>query len=185
MSHDFMSFQQPEAETMYYPLCKKDRLEVLKIVGTYALFGALWIYFSDATLGWLVRDPDTITLLATYKGLLFIVVTAFLLYGLVSRYIFREAESRLQIEKSEERKRLFFEQKLFGMGISSPEKEWIQFNDTLCEMLGYSREEFEQLRCEEMTHPDDMAKSNVMFGRLIAGELNEYSFEKRYIRKDG
>jgi hypothetical protein len=40
----------------------------------------LWIYLSDTVLGLFVRDPDVITRIATYKGLLFIATTATLLY---------------------------------------------------------------------------------------------------------
>lgn len=74
---------------MRYPLNRKDRLVVLRIVGIYALFGALWIYLSDSVLGFLIRDPDTLTRLSVVKGLLFILLTALLLSQLIGRYVTR------------------------------------------------------------------------------------------------
>ena len=83
---------------MLYPLSKRDHWEAFKIVRIYALFGALWIYFSDTAVGWFIRDPDVITRIGTYKGLLFIVLTASLLYGLISRYIYQEVKLKQRLE---------------------------------------------------------------------------------------
>jgi PAS domain S-box-containing protein len=89
------------------------------------------------------------------------------------------------LKKSEERMRLFFERQLVGMAITSPEKRWVQVNDKLCEMLGYSRDELSSLTWAELTHPDDLAAEVEHFERLLAGENDGYSLEKRFIRKDG
>lgn len=86
---------------MTFNLTRDDRSIVLKIVAVYALFGGLWIWLSDAILGVLVRDPDIITRIATYKGLLFIATTATLLYYLIGRYIARLGESNRQIAARE------------------------------------------------------------------------------------
>lgn len=68
------------------------RTEIIRIVAVYSLFGALWIYFSDSLLGWLLSDPAMITRLSIYKGLLFIALTAALLYILIRRYVNRIVE---------------------------------------------------------------------------------------------
>ncbi|MHB8121927.1 MAG: PAS domain S-box protein [Desulfuromonadaceae bacterium] len=85
----------------------------------------------------------------------------------------------------EERMRLFFEHQLVGMSITSPEKGWEQVNDKLCLMLGYSRKELATLSWAELTHPDDLPKDLEKFNRLLSGEINDYSIEKRFIHKDG
>jgi len=36
-----------------------------------------------------------------------------------------------------------------------------------------------------VTHPDDIAKDVGLFGRLLAGEVDEYTLEKRFLHKDG
>ncbi len=53
----------------------------------YAAFAALWIYFSDALLGRLVRDPELLVEFSVYKGLAFVATTALLLWLLMRRFI--------------------------------------------------------------------------------------------------
>ena len=84
-------------------LTPEDRRNVIRIVAVYALFGALWIYLSDSALGFLFRDPDIITRIATYKGLLFIATTAALLYVLIGRYIAHISEFNRQLQANEAR----------------------------------------------------------------------------------
>ena len=94
------------------------------------------------------------------------------------------AEAKAQ-QKSEERLRLFFERQLVGMGIASPRKRWLQVNDKLCEMTGYSREEMERLTWAEMTYPEDLESDAAQFELLLKGEIEGYTLEKRFVRKDG
>jgi len=93
------------------------------------------------------------------------------------------AEEALRV--SEERMRLFFERQLVGMAITSPEKGWIKVNDKICEMLGYSREELTRLTWSEMTYPEDLAPDVAQFEGLLQGEIDGYTLEKRFVRKDG
>ncbi len=62
-----------------------DSFATVKIIGIYAFVGVLWIYFSDTVLGWLVHDPVLMKYIAISKGTLFIVITTFLLYILITR----------------------------------------------------------------------------------------------------
>lgn len=89
------------------------------------------------------------------------------------------------LRQSEEQMRLFFERQIVGMAIISPQQGWLKVNDSVCKMLGYSRDELIRMTWAELTHPDDLARDEVQFGRLLEGEISEYSLEKRYIRKDG
>lgn len=95
----------------------------------------------------------------------------------------KAAEEALRV--SEERMRLFFERQLVGMAITSPEKGWIKVNDKICEMLGYSREELTRLTWSEMTYLEDLAPDVAQFERLLHGEIDGYTLEKRFVRKDG
>lgn len=82
--------------------------------------------------------------------------------------------------------RHFFDLPFIGMAITSPEtKRWLQFNDHLCNILGYTREELVEKDWVEMTHPDDLDLDIVQFERVMQGEFEGYSMEKRFIRKDG
>jgi PAS domain S-box-containing protein len=51
--------------------------------------------------------------------------------------------------------------------------------------LGYERSELLQKTWAEMTYPDDLAADIAQFNRVMAGQIEGYSLEKRWIRKDG
>lgn len=80
---------------MEHSLTKSERLAIARIVGIYALFGTLWIYLSDSALGLLTRDTTVLTRFSVIKGILFIALTALLLYQLIGRYV-REHRKRLE-----------------------------------------------------------------------------------------
>ena len=108
---------------MTYKLKPSDGLSVVRIVAIYALFSSLWIYLSDSVLGMLVGDVATITRLSKVKGIVFIVLTALLLYRLIIRHarVTREAEERIielnkvlekrnaELERLVTRKKLLFD----------------------------------------------------------------------------
>ena len=52
-------------------------------------------------------------------------------------------------------------------------------------MLGYSEEELEGLHFTEYTHPDDLPRELELYGDLLAGKIERYELEKRFIRRDG
>ncbi|MDA8328531.1 MAG: PAS domain S-box protein [Betaproteobacteria bacterium] len=86
---------------------------------------------------------------------------------------------------SERHFRAYFERSMVGMAATSLEKGWLEVNDALCQMLGYSREELMRLSWTELTHPDDLAANETLFDRMLRGEIDEYALDKRFIRKDG
>jgi PAS domain S-box-containing protein len=89
------------------------------------------------------------------------------------------------LRASEERFRRYFELGLIGMAMTSPTKGILQVNDELCRILGYGRSELLQKTWAEMTHPDDLAADVAQFNRVMAGEIDGYALDKRWIRKDG
>ncbi len=122
---------------MTFHLTWEDNLIVVKIVAIYSLFGGLWIYLSDSALGLLVRDPDIITKIATYKGLMFIAITAALLYYLIGRYIFRLSESGRQIAASEEELRSLLELMPVGVAWADNKGAIKYINHNFVEKFGY------------------------------------------------
>ena len=90
-----------------------------------------------------------------------------------------------ELMASEQRFRKYFEQSLIGMTITSTEKGWIEINDVLCEMLGYTKEELHEMTWVELTHPDDLEADLSQFNRMLANEIDSYMLEKRFIHKDG
>ncbi len=95
----------------------------------------------------------------------------------------KQAEAALRL--SEERFRRYFEQSLVGMAITSAEKSWVEVNDRLCEILGYSRDELTHMAWPEITHSGDLDADVAYFNQVVAGEIDGYSIDKRFVRKDG
>jgi PAS domain S-box-containing protein len=61
----------------------------------------------------------------------------------------------------------------------------IHANRALAEMLGYDTRELVGKSVVDLTHPDDLAASQESNRRLSRGEVEYFSLEKRYLRKDG
>jgi signal transduction histidine kinase len=64
----------------------------------YAIAGGLWILFSDRMLSALITNAQLLTRMQTYKGWLFVALTSWMLYELVTRYRveLRSAEKELR-----------------------------------------------------------------------------------------
>ena len=81
----------------------------------------------------------------------------------------KRAAEALQL--SEQHFRAYFDRAMVGMASTSPEKEWLEVNDALCEMLGYTREELMGMTWADLTHPDDLAANLIQFDRILSGEI--------------
>ncbi len=105
------------------------------------------------------------------------------------RDITERKKSELQAEEallaSTARFRSYFQLGQIGMTISSPDKAFIEINDKTCQILGYERSELLKMSWAKITHPDDLAADVGNFNRVLHGETDGYSMNKRFIRKDG
>lgn len=98
----------------------------------------------------------------------------------------RELSSTIfDLRQSEERFHNFFELGQTGMAITTLQMGWLNVNRCLCEMLGYTKEEFTRMTWVEMTHADDIESNLAQFNRMVSGEIEHYSLEKRFIHKSG
>ncbi len=95
----------------------------------------------------------------------------------------RRIGAALQI--SEQLFRATFEQAAVGMAVVGLDGSWLQVNDKLCAITGYTREEMLAGRFQDITHPDDLEADLRQMQALLAGEIAVQTTEKRYLRKDG
>ena len=78
-----------------------------------------------------------------------------------------------------------FEYAAIGMALVAPDGRWLEVNRALCQMLGYSNAELMQTTFQDITHPDDLEADLEYVRQMLAGEINTYQMEKRYIHKQG
>ncbi len=105
-------------------------------------------------------------------------------HGFITRIDARkQAEQALQ--RSEQAFRQFFEAGLVGMTIAEPDMQWLGVNARMAQMLGYTTDELRRLSWVDFTHPDDLPTDQANYLRLLAGEIDGYTMDKRYLCKDG
>jgi PAS domain S-box-containing protein len=103
----------------------------------------------------------------------------------IIRDITEQLQSEEALKKSEARFRSYFDLSGVGVAITSPSTGWVEVNDRLCRMLGYSSEEIYKSTWPQLTHPDDLGIDLENFAQVISGKIDEYSIDKRFLRKDG
>lgn len=95
----------------------------------------------------------------------------------------QQAEAALR--ESEERFHSAFENAAIGMALVSSEGHWLQVNRSLCEMVGYSKQQLLATNFQAITHPDDLEKDLSLMQQVLSGEIRSYQTEKRYIHPLG
>ena len=89
-----------------------------------------------------------------------------------------------ELEESQIRLRATFEQASVGIAYEKFGNKALLCNQKYCEILGYSQEELLTIDYRQRTHPEDLTIDEEYTKQLIAGEIDTFDIEKRYIRKD-
>jgi PAS domain S-box-containing protein len=98
----------------------------------------------------------------------------------------RESYKKIEtLRDSGARCRVTFENAAVGIARVAPDGCWLEVNQRLCDIVGHTREELMTKTLGDITHPDDLEVDWNQARRLLAGEIENYSMEKRYYRKDG
>ncbi|MCA1739909.1 MAG: PAS domain S-box protein, partial [Actinobacteria bacterium] len=103
----------------------------------------------------------------------------------IARDITENKLAEQALRESEERFRATFEQAAVGVSHVALDGSWIRVNQKFCDIVGYPREELLDLTFQNITHPDDLDRDVGYLRRMLEGETDTYSTEKRYVRKDG
>ncbi len=98
----------------------------------------------------------------------------------------RESHKKVEtLRDSGARFRATFENAAVGIARVAPDGCWLEVNQRLCDIVGYTHKELMTKTFGDITHPDDLESDWNQARRLLAGEIENYSLEKRYYRKDG
>jgi PAS domain S-box-containing protein len=90
------------------------------------------------------------------------------------------------IKENEQRFRAIFEKAPLGVAlINSRTGQFELVNRKYCHIVGYTMEEMLNTRFQDITHPDDITPDLNNMRRLLSGDIDSFTMEKRYITKDG
>jgi diguanylate cyclase (GGDEF)-like protein/PAS domain S-box-containing protein len=89
------------------------------------------------------------------------------------------------LHDSAEELRLTQENAATGMALVALDGYFLQVNRALCAIVQRTPDELADLTALDVTHPDDFEADAGQLARLLAGEIESYDNEKRYLRPDG
>ncbi|WP_309382760.1 sensor histidine kinase [Cerasicoccus frondis] len=99
--------------------------------------------------------------------------------------IARRKISEKQNAESEELFRNAMKYAPIGKAIVSLDGKFLRVNQKLCELFDYEEDELLSMDFQQITHADDLDKDLELFQKTVAGEIDEYSLEKRYLKRNG
>ncbi len=103
--------------------------------------------------------------------------------GIVSDFSnFKKAE--LDLKEREEIYHTIFDLATVGI-VQCHLQTFIQVNNRFCEFIGYSKSELLGENFQKITHPDDYDALSNSLNQILAGKINTFSLEQRFIHKDG
>ena len=103
----------------------------------------------------------------------------------IKRDVSERKEAERKLRETQERFREVFEHAPFGMAVSESDGRFLQVNEALCRMIGYSERELLDKTWRTLTHPDDLEISRGMLQQLGAQAGQSPEVEKRYIHRSG
>jgi len=103
----------------------------------------------------------------------------------VWRLVLRQRGEEIMRRRAEELFRASFDHAASGAAIADTDGRFLRTNESLCRFFGYPMNELMGRNWRDLTHPEDETVSELSLRRLMSGELQSFSLEKRYVHKRG
>jgi diguanylate cyclase (GGDEF)-like protein/PAS domain S-box-containing protein len=78
-----------------------------------------------------------------------------------------------------------FDNAAIGMAVVSVDGSWLQVNESLCKLLGYSEQELRATSFQRLIHAEDLRHVQTSIQRVLEGYIKSHEQEKRYIHEQG
>jgi diguanylate cyclase (GGDEF)-like protein/PAS domain S-box-containing protein len=104
---------------------------------------------------------------------------------LLSQDITAIKQAERELVEADERFRSAFEQAPIGMGLVAPDGRYLRVNEALSQITGYGEEQLLRTNVDAITHPDDVHADRAAREDLVAGRLEIFRAEKRYLHAAG
>ncbi len=162
-------------------------IPALKTAIIYALFGGLWILFSDKLLGVMVSDLQTYAAIQTCKGWLYIIVTAALIFHLTYKN-FKEMGITLEtLTASDQRYKIAAKAAKIGTWEWDIRTDDLTLNNEYLRTIGYDKKSFAPILAnwEALIHPNDKTRVLQALDDLLTKKTKTFSNRYRILTKDG
>lgn len=97
----------------------------------------------------------------------------------------RMLEAKRSIASSESKFKTLFENAAIGISMVKPNGRWLEVNEEMCHIVGYSKQELAELTFQDITFSEDLSTDLNLLDQLVAGRVDRYQLEKRYVKKEG
>ncbi|MFL5869801.1 MAG: diguanylate cyclase domain-containing protein [Solirubrobacterales bacterium] len=78
-----------------------------------------------------------------------------------------------------------FDEAPIGLALVSTAGRFLRVNQSLADIVGYTRDELLEMGFQQLTHPDDLDLDLEYLRQTLAGARRNYEMEKRYFHADG
>lgn len=103
----------------------------------------------------------------------------------IVRDITKRKRAEAALRESEERFRRAFEDAAVGVALVGTDGVFIDANAALCSMLGYEKDDLQNLNVLDLTHPEDRHLARDTLPAMLQGRTQRTIDEKRYLHKNG
>ncbi|SHJ15372.1 sensor domain-containing protein [Parasporobacterium paucivorans] len=165
--------------------------KTMMITVVYFLFGCTWIVVTDFVARSVSGENVEAFMFSVTKGIIYVCITAVLIYGLVYSALRKLMNSELRLTESEALFHTIFDQSPIGVAIiqdipgKMTNKVFSRINPMFGQITGRDETELKATEWDAITHPEDLGKARDLFEKLKLGEIERYTLENRCMKPDG
>jgi len=128
----------------------------------------------------LIRDDGEF-----FWGLLHVVAMKGTEYWLTVTDISHNKQVEVELQESDNKFRSIFEQAAMGVARMGLDGAWLEVNQKLCAIVGYTQQVLLSKGFQDLLHPEELPMEQAAICQLVNNEITTYTKEKRYYNGTG